>query len=279
MPATMNEMTIAGPALRCACWPVSTKMPVPITTPTPKKVRSQAESSLLELVLRLVGLLDRAFHGLGAEEVHGLHPVVDGWVAQPRQVLSACARTGPRRSRTARMPRSRCATQRQQIGPVGLVAYGLERVVEAAGLVRVVRERGPAEQHADDADRGALADVPDPSEQQHGRSRWIRSWPAPSRSCVKLSLSPRCTCRDGDDQDRDRRSPRRGSGRPVPTAGRAVRPSPLASWLLPPPEPPAVRAAENPIGGVDDGAAEGGETLDRPLLVVGLGPMTPRSRS
>ena len=47
MPASTKEITIAGPAFVAACWPVSTKMPVPMMTPTPKNVRSQAVSSFL----------------------------------------------------------------------------------------------------------------------------------------------------------------------------------------------------------------------------------------
>ena len=47
MAASTNEMTMAGPAFVAACWPVSTKMPVPMMTPTPKNVRSQAVSSFL----------------------------------------------------------------------------------------------------------------------------------------------------------------------------------------------------------------------------------------
>lgn len=37
---------MAGPALLRAAMPVRTKMPVPMMTPTPKTVRSQAESDL-----------------------------------------------------------------------------------------------------------------------------------------------------------------------------------------------------------------------------------------
>ena len=47
--ARMNEITTAGPALSAACLPVSTKMPVPMMTPTPKTVRSQADRLFLSL--------------------------------------------------------------------------------------------------------------------------------------------------------------------------------------------------------------------------------------
>ena len=45
-----NEITMAGPALSLACTPVSVKMPVPMTMPIPKPIRSQAVSRLLSLV-------------------------------------------------------------------------------------------------------------------------------------------------------------------------------------------------------------------------------------
>ena len=41
---------MAGPALFFACTPVSVKMPVPITMPIPKPIRSQADSRLLSRV-------------------------------------------------------------------------------------------------------------------------------------------------------------------------------------------------------------------------------------
>jgi hypothetical protein len=47
MPATTNDSEIAGPALVAAAMPVSTKIPVPMITPMPKTVRSQADSSFL----------------------------------------------------------------------------------------------------------------------------------------------------------------------------------------------------------------------------------------
>src|SRR2546421_5398213 len=45
-PASRNDSTIAGPAFTAACWPVSTKMPVPTITPMPNTARSTALSSL-----------------------------------------------------------------------------------------------------------------------------------------------------------------------------------------------------------------------------------------
>ena len=46
MPAMANESTIAGPAWFFASTPVSVKMPVPITMPIPKPIRSQELSCL-----------------------------------------------------------------------------------------------------------------------------------------------------------------------------------------------------------------------------------------
>ena len=42
-----NEIATAGPAVVLATSPVSTKMPVPMITPTPKTVRSSAERFFL----------------------------------------------------------------------------------------------------------------------------------------------------------------------------------------------------------------------------------------
>src|SRR5262245_49390927 len=39
MPAITIEMTIAGPALAAAVWPLSTKMPVPMIAPMPRATR------------------------------------------------------------------------------------------------------------------------------------------------------------------------------------------------------------------------------------------------
>ena len=44
--ATTKLTTMAGPATSWAARPVSVKMPAPITTPTPKIVRSSADSDL-----------------------------------------------------------------------------------------------------------------------------------------------------------------------------------------------------------------------------------------
>ncbi len=44
MPAATKARAVAGPALFRAAMPVRTKMPVPMMTPTPNTVRSQAES-------------------------------------------------------------------------------------------------------------------------------------------------------------------------------------------------------------------------------------------
>ena len=43
MPATTNENATAGPAVVFATTPVSTKMPVPMITPTPNTVRSRPD--------------------------------------------------------------------------------------------------------------------------------------------------------------------------------------------------------------------------------------------
>jgi hypothetical protein len=42
--ATMKDSTIDGPATLWAAFPVKVKMPAPMTTPTPKTVRSRAVS-------------------------------------------------------------------------------------------------------------------------------------------------------------------------------------------------------------------------------------------
>ncbi len=42
MPAIAKDSTIAGPAWFLASTPVSVKMPVPMTMPIPKPIRSQA---------------------------------------------------------------------------------------------------------------------------------------------------------------------------------------------------------------------------------------------
>jgi hypothetical protein len=47
MPATTNDRATAGPATSLATRPVSTKIPVPMITPTPKTVRSRAERFFL----------------------------------------------------------------------------------------------------------------------------------------------------------------------------------------------------------------------------------------
>jgi hypothetical protein len=47
MPAATKDSATAGPALVAAAMPVSTKIPVPMITPMPKTVRSQAERSFL----------------------------------------------------------------------------------------------------------------------------------------------------------------------------------------------------------------------------------------
>src|SRR5687768_9189872 len=47
MPASTNDSDTAGPALVAAAIPVSTKMPVPMMTPIPNTVRSQADRSFL----------------------------------------------------------------------------------------------------------------------------------------------------------------------------------------------------------------------------------------
>jgi hypothetical protein len=49
-----------------------------------------------------------------------------------------------------------------------LIKHRTQRVVEAAGLVRIVRQRRPAEQRADDADGATLGDVSHLAEQQVG---------------------------------------------------------------------------------------------------------------
>ena len=41
----MNDRATAGPAVTFAATPVSTKIPVPMMTPTPNTVRSSADSS------------------------------------------------------------------------------------------------------------------------------------------------------------------------------------------------------------------------------------------
>ena len=46
MAATTKLITTAGPATSCAARPVSVKMPAPMTTPTPKTVRSSADNDL-----------------------------------------------------------------------------------------------------------------------------------------------------------------------------------------------------------------------------------------
>ncbi len=43
MPATTKARAVAGPAVSLATLPVRTKIPVPMTTPTPNTVRSSAE--------------------------------------------------------------------------------------------------------------------------------------------------------------------------------------------------------------------------------------------
>src|SRR5687768_10165595 len=43
MPAMTKEIATAGPDCFCATSPVTTKMPAPMTTPTPKTVRSSAD--------------------------------------------------------------------------------------------------------------------------------------------------------------------------------------------------------------------------------------------
>ena len=53
-----NEIATAGPAVVLATTPVSTKMPVPMITPTPKTVRSSAGQVPPELVFGLVGVAD-----------------------------------------------------------------------------------------------------------------------------------------------------------------------------------------------------------------------------
>ena len=67
-PATTKASATAGPACSLATLPVSTKMPVPMMTPTPKTVRSSADSDLRERVLRLLGVPDGLLDGLGAEQ-------------------------------------------------------------------------------------------------------------------------------------------------------------------------------------------------------------------
>ena len=73
MPATTNDSATAGPAFSPAASPVSTKMPVPMTTPTPKTVRSRADSSLAQLVLGLLGVRDRLLDGLVRKRFIWLH--------------------------------------------------------------------------------------------------------------------------------------------------------------------------------------------------------------
>ena len=70
MPATTNEIATAGPAWTPAALPVSTKMPVPMTTPTPNTVRSSGREFACAAVLGLVGVGDRLLDRLGPEEVH-----------------------------------------------------------------------------------------------------------------------------------------------------------------------------------------------------------------
>ena len=71
MPANTKDSATAGPAFAPAASPVSTKMPVPITTPTPKTVSCSGAELLAQLVLRLLRVRDRLLDGLGAEQVHG----------------------------------------------------------------------------------------------------------------------------------------------------------------------------------------------------------------
>ena len=60
-----NEIEIAGPVMLPAVDAVIVKMPAPITTDTPKTVRSHQVRSLRSRVSGLVGVGDRLLDGLG----------------------------------------------------------------------------------------------------------------------------------------------------------------------------------------------------------------------
>lgn len=89
---------MAGPASECVARPATVKIPAPMTTPTPKTVRSRAVSLFLELVLRLITLADRLFDRLVRMTFMGLSP---SGVALP--LCPRCPSPWQRTTRTRRV--------------------------------------------------------------------------------------------------------------------------------------------------------------------------------
>ena len=66
---------MAGPAFSPAASPVNTKMPVPMTTPTPKTRQLQWAQFLTQLMIGFLGVGDRLLDTFRACEVHRSPPV------------------------------------------------------------------------------------------------------------------------------------------------------------------------------------------------------------
>ena len=73
MAARTKASETDGPATFPAVRAVRVKMPAPMTTATPKTVRSQAVRSLRSLVSGFVGVRYRLFDGLGAPNADSGH--------------------------------------------------------------------------------------------------------------------------------------------------------------------------------------------------------------